>query len=944
MPFVELKSRNLSKDERDEGKRGVLSALGLTTFFIFLAALAVRLWFSFFDGHETIIWSCDASEYLRCAKSLSAVLTDASGHIPEIFLYLLGALPAAESGTIEQIFAPIKGLATQAGPTFPAFLIFSYLVTGSPISAEYSQSPVLIQCILTSVSCALIAYIGTKCWNLKVGATAGILAIIYPGFIVNSLRLYSESYATFWLLVSLAIFTKIHFSKNSKLSIFLGFAMGVLQGARSALVLMSGWILATLSVFSGKSQAVKIIPLTIAGILIAVIPCMVLQNLSIGKSSFVQNRVGHYNIFVGLDVNSQGWLSYPYPDGSGIEKENFLGLIKRRYDESHSRFTKLLMDKPIRLFKFPWNDFRTPVGIFGIQSQVIIHQICLLLAAIGVCASMVWKKEESEEFKARLTLLGIFALHAAYFFFITVPRYGLTAMPIMLLFAGAGLCYLAQLIRSKQKDKLPLNGILLGISAGLVVLGTRFDFLGLLSQIICPTPENIFYLVATTVLFKLAIISWFFIQLFVCVKHLGALPKWVTVALALLVIPFVSLPLRAHGRILEWHTNLNRNSAPVISSISIPENSKSTILGNQCYLMIDLDNWSDASQKLKVKLNGKNVKANFMPLMPFAQNFDDPKSVGKQKYYECENIYKSVLNACGGLNLDIRQWFILPLNEEIAASIFENEESPKLNLELTGNEETGLNLYGSYPQHNEYQYIPSVTRYSWEKCLYGVENESGFTDSRFDEKYFFKQNFDSKDLSNLPGIQTGSYNVRLLVAKGSSLPQLAKTGTVTRSPIESSSILDNKIIETSTLPFYNDDTIWNVTFNGTIESKIDQTINFPVNVDAIVKSKKGETIYHSPWVPTSVQLTPGINEFNFSLPIKPSKIGMPNSIQLSISRGGVADSTQYFGTFYKPESKIGNLSRASFEKEIRTKLRWKSTSIEIKELTQYPIALGFEIF
>ena len=302
------------------------------------------------------------------------------------------------------------------------------------------------------------------------------------------------------------------------------------------------------------------------------------------------------------------------------------------------------------------------------------------------------------------------------------------------------------------------------------------------------------------------------------------------------------------------------------------------------------------------------------------------------------------MNASGGLNLDIRQWFILPLNKEIVSSIFENGDAPRLNVELKGTEAVGLNLYGSYPQNNEYQYIPSVTRYSWEKCLYGVENETGFTDSRFDEKYFFKQNIDSKDLSNLPGVQTGSYNVRLLVAKGPRLPLLNNEAIESYSLKDSSSIVNNRILETDTIPSYDDDTIWNVTFNGAIQSDIEETINLPVNVEALLKSKQGETIYRSPWVPTSVQLSTGLNEFSFSIPIKPSRIGDLNSIRLSISRGGVADSTQYFGTFYKPKSKIGALSRENFEKQIGTKLHWKSTSIKIKELAQYPIALGFEIF
>ena len=101
-----------------------------------------------------------------------------------------------------------------------------------------------------------------------------------------------------------------------------------------------------------------------------------------------------------------------------------------------------MADKPARLFKFPWNDFKQPIGIFGQVEQVLVHQLIILAAMLGLVFSFAVKPQlpaDRQRLFSRLFLLFLLALHCLYMLFITVPRYNLTAMPVLILFAACGL-------------------------------------------------------------------------------------------------------------------------------------------------------------------------------------------------------------------------------------------------------------------------------------------------------------------------------------------------------------------------------------------------------------------------------------------------------------------------------------------------------------------------
>ena len=76
----------------------------------------------------------------------------------------------------------------QSGPIFPLFLLSTYAVAGRPFDSKNWFPPLAAQSLLAALSCVLIAATASLGWNRSVGMVSGILAALYPGFIVNSVE------------------------------------------------------------------------------------------------------------------------------------------------------------------------------------------------------------------------------------------------------------------------------------------------------------------------------------------------------------------------------------------------------------------------------------------------------------------------------------------------------------------------------------------------------------------------------------------------------------------------------------------------------------------------------------------------------------------------------------------------------------------------------------
>ncbi len=920
---------------------------------IFALALGIRSWFAFADGHSAIVFSCDASEYLRDARGLAQLLTN-SPNWTETIRLLGNSLSTQEAVQLRQQFAPVKELAI-AGPIFPLGLLISFASFGLPVAQTNWHAPVIFQIVISALTCTLIAYIGKFAWNKNSGIAAGIITALYPGFIVNSIRMYSESFSCFLLCAVVALAIPV-LSKNGMFhSLTAGACLAFLQLTRSVMVLVTGLTFALTAWLSpGRSRILRLTGLLL-GMAIVFAPWLLFQQLAFGKSSLVVDRVGHYNLFIGTNISTNGYLSYPYPDGRGIEKLSYGTLVGAQIKESPIRFARLMLDKPLRLLKFPWNDFRTPIGPFGMPPQVVFHQLMLAFAAIGAALCLFEKTETAGRLRLKLLLASLLGMHAVYLAFITVPRYNLTSIPFIALFAGAGLVTVASAICKSKTENADSNlsssaAIALCSAIGLSMFFARIDWF---STILVPLNASPVVAFAVTSAIKALPLIAFFTVLFITASQLKENyrhVKWVSVALALVTVPLCSLPFHSHGRNNEW--TLSSGSAHVAKQfIPLPAEKLESLKTRDCLIIVDSSNWQGIGNGARLLVNGVELKGAAFPLMPFTQNLSETKSRGatskvEQHYLECEDIYSSLTAAAGGGNLDLRQWFAIPIPAQVIETVIRQDE-PGLTIELEQKPSSGSELFGIFVDAKDKEVrIPSVARFSWEKAFYAVEEEKGFTDSRYDDRIaiskptHLRTSGDTTDWIRIP-------HIRLLIAPPA--PALVspekEEDTTVRVELNVTSSSDANTGQASISAKQLEDAVFKggtmvASVTAKITSKETEAKNLPVAFSATFQStdESGrQHRYRSPWVPTSVVTSPGSNTYSFSLPFNKAALpGRLDSITVQCTPGGVASGTDFFGVNGPTRSRIpsGTLDE---------KHHLDSLTLNVFSIKSNPIGYGYEV-
>lgn len=806
-----------------------------------LIALVIRLWFCFIDGHVPSVYSCDASEYLRDAQYLETVSHFPSSFWTDALKVLLGAAAPEVVETTRQKMSILMPLVKQSGFVFPFFIYLSHVIFAAPIDYSSWWAPILIQTVMSAFTCTLIGLLAYYAFNYKAGLWAALLAAIYPGFIVNTSRLYSEMFSCFFMCLAFYCLTRISKQGSWKNFLLLGFSLAVMQVARSPLVMISilsfGYLLwiKRRDLKPGPSLLKQTGALLFGAALVLSVSLGV-QKLTTGKASLVTDRVGSYNLSTGLNLNDKGWLAYPYPDLTGVEKMKFSQIISDRL-KNPKQFFQLMMDKPPRLLKFHWNDFRQKIGFVDNQAQVVLHQLIMLFACLGICVGLFTKPNvEERALDFRLFLLICALSHSIFALFITVPRYALTAMPELLVFSGFALAFLSERIFQMDRRRSALAMFL----ALLVILTLSQLNLNLLLN---PLLQSLIKAALGAGLFFL-LCRWLKRQNFVDSK----MACLTTLVMGILFTFCWAWPAYAHGRAYEF---AEISSNPDLYTWLPAGASKQ----NSYYLLIDCKDWSEVSKGVKVHVGDKEVSGPLVPLLPFLQNFDDYKlNADNSLYLEFEYIFTALCRASNISMLDLRQWFIFQIPGEFIAN---KAESEKLKISIEPVAQKQFTIFGANISGNKPKIIPSLFRSSWEKAFYGVENLNGFSDSRYEETVF-------------PQKMTQKNNLHLLEIRGKSSSYFGPTHAA---------ICDSANCTLNNFPEYDKTKEWVVTWRGEVECDGSRSKVIPVTITATVFSRDEggkEFTYVSPWTPSQLTLEPGRNQIEFSFPLKPS--GLPGKI------------------------------------------------------------------
>ncbi|MDP3507643.1 MAG: hypothetical protein Q8T09_06600 [Candidatus Melainabacteria bacterium] len=698
------------------------SRTSLNLLYLFFAALAIRLWFNFGTEHINAAAASDASEYLRYATALSKLSWSALSFGPEWKEFVI------------------------TGPAFPFFLWLCSFATFSPVNSQQLDAYLVAQSAISALTALLIAVIGKNIWNTKVGFLGGYIAAFYPAFIVNSGRLYSETFATCIEVAALAILTTSKPHEQKYKYALLGALLVVLQLTRSSMILFSAACIVLAFIAgaqaSGLSKinwrsAITNLAIVLLGSLAVLAPWLWFEKTAFNKLSLVVDRVGHYNLFVGTNSTIQGFLSYPYPDGRGIEKKSFFTLVKEAYKTSPNRFLKLMLDKPARLYKFPWNDFRTPIGPIKMAGQVAFHQIVLLLAIIGLGLGLIFSPKE-KHILGKAAVIGALAINLPFLAFITVPRYNLMAMPSLILLGAAGVCALISILRENKLARAPK----------IVAASALFLFVFLRDDLRAPfgagdSSATALYFVQGTDLLTRSLIATIALiillaGLWLCVNLLAkqstktrAIGHICVALLSIALLPLTLFPQRANGRMKEGILTLSRPGEQINGKIPINNSMSAGQEMREWFLLIDSDLGQLPRGNFNISLNGIKVIAPAMPSIAALDNWHYLKNHKPGRaYLECTYIFDCLSSVANLNNSELRQWFVIPVSAEQRALITKQKIA---DISISQNSSSPSNFFSAAEHTKHKNVIPSRAIYSWEKAFYGVENDQGLTCPRYDE-------------------------------------------------------------------------------------------------------------------------------------------------------------------------------------------------------------------
>jgi 4-amino-4-deoxy-L-arabinose transferase-like glycosyltransferase len=882
--------------------------------FVFILALSVRLWFNFATSHIDATFASDAAEYLRDAQGLQTVAGLPPAFWSTAWASVFDSLDGSQIEYVHRQLSPLKEL-SQGGPIFPLFILLSYKLTGMQVLTTNIFPPLAAQCIFTSLSCLLIALIGTILWDKRAGVTAGVIASLYPGFIVNSGRLYSESFATF-LICSIFLTLSLAFVKRGLSfpgSILLGILAALLHVTRSVMAVLSIALVPITFLIGGQQKKEKM-ALYVAGFALVFLPWMFLQRCAFGKNSFVIDRLGHYNLFIGNNVDTQGWLTFPYPACENVASKSFFRIWKEDVQVSPERWFKLMLNKPVRLFSVPWNDFKTAIGPFDLKWQTAFHELLLLLAAIGLITSLTEGSKELGNWRkiiVRSGVLAFFLFHLVYCCFITMSRYALPAMPCVILFAAAALT--APLRHHLSKPALQA-ALLLSVSAVVFLLIERCPFVIPLTRMV---GEYWFLgLTALQVILRIVIYAAVLLLAYRLATRLNASQRVAAISAVLLFLtsmPAVCFPLRVFGRSNEWAEPFNEKGNTILQTIRLDNHQIEQMLNRQSYVIVNLESGAFLADDLRIRLNGLELDSFPIPVMSFAENPELYMTLPNHGTCpEVEYILNDITYFAGGFPLQLRQWFLLPINPDqlrAALTLSENNRPGMLAISVEKLTSRANTFYGAFRTDPRFIFVPSVTQFSWEKGFFNVESDRGLSDFALDNKVNLPNDMD--ETASLQASHPPHPYVRILVSPkvygrsglislltDTSLPQLVRS---TPGISAASCAVDPKD--------RNRESIKVVRFSADLVAK-PNVANLSVGLIAgLTKPDGTPLLYASKWFPQIVNPLSASTHLDYAFPLAsdslPAKL---TSLTATLSDLGPRDPAKACGVLSNQESKVLNLA------------------------------------
>ncbi|MEA1907574.1 MAG: glycosyltransferase family 39 protein [Euryarchaeota archaeon] len=347
------------------------------------------------------------------------------------------------------------GISSYWPPGQPFFLAAIYTVFGySP------QMACIFQAVISSLTCIVIYYIGKMVFGRKVGAISGLIAALYPTFIIFCGDLRSETLFIFLSGLSVLFLLRTLDDFSARSISIAGVSFGLAMLVRPAIMglapLVCIWI-----VLSSKDRKKNLMrSITFCIVLMAVISPWMIRNYNVHHQFVLVSTNGGVNLWLGNNADATGmacnylknetmlWTIWNTSDDE-VEREKlfyekgFLFIRENPIDVLRLDIKKFsyLWGFPLHFFGMHLNDmFINPIPkwLFIVLAPLtILPYIALLpLAIIGVVFYQNWNKS------TYLLILIIFYYTLIHSVILAETRYHLQIIPYLIVFAAYGICKL----------------------------------------------------------------------------------------------------------------------------------------------------------------------------------------------------------------------------------------------------------------------------------------------------------------------------------------------------------------------------------------------------------------------------------------------------------------------------------------------------------------------
>jgi len=801
---IQQKARNAA------GNLGVFKPQLVLPLILFIVAFVIRAAYLLQSEHRVLQFG-DAFYYLTTGTELAkAIASSSDWH--SLFQQLTPAAPLNQEDNNSFLSVELPMRLVLDGPIYPGYLalvasLCGFAAQAKPQFDSYCLPVGMANAVIDSLSCLLIYHLGSRAFGQKVGAVAGLLWAAYPAASINLARAYSEQFAYFLVLalLSTALLAregKLKLPALAATSFLFGLLVAAVTLARPVFVLVVGVVVLAL-LFSdwfvncssgarwyqswcGKRRLTALV-LSVLGAAFLFLPWAQITTKSLGKPAMLVSRAPAYNLFVGNQVVTDGWKTWPLVPGYTGDLKSTVSGILENFAKQPFEMVALQFKKLPRLWAGGWNEFRYPFFGLSFQGQNIWHCMCLLLGFVGVCLTAARIRAQRE---LTLTFVGIAGLliigvHFMYVAFEPISRYSLTAMPFVQLFAAVAI---VALLKSQAHLSFALLaifafvlfGILQGHATAAPIILQNFPNLGIM-------PARLLEQIAILALWF--VLGHFVIRAIGSAKGSPVVPQSRFIIMLCFALASLSWFSAAHfdRSRTEWYCDLRAEMQTVSQEQALPQES-------------DLAAWLSET-KDKDALNPMNTA--FL-LVDFEHDMGQPgvvltvnrttwRTVAMPWYQVLgkEGDIPTIMNMQGSaMGKDwrsFRQWWAIPIPRGLLKAGKPNEiaigfvfaEAP-----LT------VRVFGDYfaSDDTENMPLPSLELFSWTRgfATYDVRDTRVYEltpglSKITNPALWFNKLSESTDLSTESGLQVGAYRIRIAIPRSPGTSQYGAAADVTAS-------------------------------------------------------------------------------------------------------------------------------------------------------------------